>query len=889
MELDDSPPICDRHSQRFVNVIVDCIGINDLLTYRIADEMEVAVGDILSVPVGDRQVGAIALQITDTSQIATRDIEIKSVSAVISSGIFPKAYWELLTRTAEYYRTPLMQTVKTALPPKLLDQSHYRIKVKEIEILPLPAQEEPQDKLEGDGLLGHGEQFSLINWEEELENGDRGSIDSDLKSDPKSDRKNIPKLPKAAQIVWDFLQEHRTKSKGISRRYIYQKLGKYAGTGLRDLQKRGWIETVLELPQRPQPKYEDVVTLNQLAHGDQKFTPKQMEVLKILQYQGGECLKTELAKLAQASTSVIQGLANKGYVSISKRELLRLGGKSHQVLRDRPKMLTEHQDLALQRILQAIANGQSAQLLLHGVTGSGKTEVYLQAIASVLEMGKSALVLVPEIGLTPQLTDRFRARFGDAKVNVYHSQLSEGERFDTWRLMLTPEAQVAIGTRSAVFAPLPNLGLIVMDEEHDSSFKQDQPQPCYHARTVAQWRSRLEQIPLLLGSATPSAEMIYAQKENSVIYLELPDRIGNKPMPPIEIVDMRMELKDGNYSIFSRNLQEAIGSMLDKKQQGILFIHRRGYSTFVSCRACGYVAECPHCDVSLSYHDPLVPTAHQPKSAHLRCHYCNHTEMQPQNCPQCGSRYFKYFGSGTQKVEQELIKLFPNIRLIRFDSDSTRNKDQHRLLIDQFRAGEADLLVGTQMLTKGLDIPQVTLVGVVSADGLLNFSDYRAGERAAQTLLQVAGRAGRGDELGHVIIQTYTPEHPAIQAVQQYRLDEFMQMELEMREALRYPPMGQMVLIHLSSENPEAVELAAHGLAEYLRQLEHDWDVLGAVPAAIAKVSNRYRWQILLKFMPTMLADVPDLEELKMLVCSLIDAATKQVRVSIDVDPLTIL
>jgi primosomal protein N' (replication factor Y) len=324
-----------------------------------------------------------------------------------------------------------MQTVKTALPPKLLDQSHYRIKVKEIEILPLPAQEEPQDKLAADGLLGHGEQFSLINWEDELENGDRGSIDSD----PKSDRKNIPKLSKAAQIVWDFLQEHRTKSKGISRRYIYQKLGKYAGAGLRDLQKRGWVETVLELPQRPQPKYEDVVTLNQLAHGDQKFTPKQMEILKILQYQGGECLKAELVKLAQASTSVIQGLANKGYVSISKRELLRLGGKSHQVLRDRPKMLTEHQDLALQRILQAIAEGQSAQLLLHGVTGSGKTEVYLQAITSVLEMGKSALVLVPEIGLTPQLTDRFRARFGDAKVNVYHSQLSEGERFDTWRLM----------------------------------------------------------------------------------------------------------------------------------------------------------------------------------------------------------------------------------------------------------------------------------------------------------------------------------------------------------------------------------------------------------------------------------------------------------------------
>ncbi|MFN6067699.1 MAG: primosomal protein N', partial [Pseudanabaena sp.] len=414
--------------------------------------------------------------------------------------------------------------------------------------------------------------------------------------------------------------------------------------------------------------------------------------------------------------------------------------------------------------------------------------------------------------------------------NVYHSQLSDGERFDTWRLMLTGESQVVIGTRSAVFAPLSKLGLIVMDEEHDNSFKQDQPQPCYHARTVAQWRSQLEQVPLIMGSATPSAELVFAQKKQELIYLELPHRIGNRAMPPIEIVDMRDEFKAGNYSTLSRKLQIAIAEMLEAKQQGILFIHRRGYSTFVSCRSCGYVAECPHCDVSLSYHDPISPTAHQPKSAHLRCHYCNYTQIQPKSCPQCNSPYFKYFGSGTQKVEQELTKLFPNIRLIRFDSDTTRNKDQHRLLIDQFRSGAADLLVGTQMLTKGLDIPQVTLVGVVSADGLLNFSDYRAGERAAQTLLQVAGRAGRGEEDGKVIMQTYTPEHPAMQAVQTYQLEAFMQTELEMREALRYPPMGQMVLIHLSSESGNAVERAANELAEYLRQLENDWDILGATP-----------------------------------------------------------
>ncbi|NUN63595.1 primosomal protein N' [Pseudanabaena biceps] len=830
MELFDLTSI---NRDRYVNVLVDCIGIDDLLTYRIPEDIDIQVGDILSVPLGNRQVGAIALQISGTSPVKDIETEIKSISTVISSGIFPKTYWQMLTHTAEYYRTPLIQTVKTALPPKLLDQSHYRIKVKPDHLVP-------------------------------------AKIDLDVHA-----------LPKAAQMVWDFLQEHKNNAKGISRRYIHQKLGRYTSSGLKELQKIEWIETVLELPQRPQPKYENIVIL--LKTADSELTERQAEILTILQHQNGECLKTQLCKLAKTTSTTLQALADKGYLAISKRESLRLGGKTHKVTRDRPKELTPDQDAALQQILKAITDQSASHFLLHGVTGSGKTEVYLQAIAPVLQSGKSALVLVPEIGLTPQLTDRFRARFGDAKVNVYHSQLSEGERFDTWRLMLTDEAQIVIGTRSAVFAPLANLGLIVMDEEHDNSFKQDQPQPCYHARTIAEWRSHLEQIPLVLGSATPSAEVIYAHQEGKSIYLELPNRIGNKAMPPIEVVDMRDEFKAGNYSILSRKLQQAIAEMLESKQQGILFIHRRGYSTFVSCRSCGYVAECPNCDVSLSYHDPISPTAHQPKSAHLRCHYCNYTLIQPKSCPECGSPYFKHFGSGTQKVEQELSKLFPNIRLIRFDSDTTRNKDQHRLLIDQFRSGAADLLVGTQMLTKGLDIPQVTLVGVVSADGLLNFSDYRAGERAAQTLLQVAGRAGRGEEAGKVIMQTYTPEHPAMEAVKSYQLEAFMQTELEMREALHYPPMGQMVLIHLSSENASTVEKSAQELAEYLCQLGNNWEVLGATPATIAKVANRYRWQILLKFAPEVLPNVPSLEELRMLVNS------KAVRVSIDVDPLTIL
>ncbi|MFN5611869.1 MAG: DEAD/DEAH box helicase, partial [Pseudanabaena sp.] len=497
MEIFDLANInCDR----YVSVIVDCIGIEDLLTYRIPEDINIQIGDILSVPLGNRHVGAIALQISDTSAIANLDTEIKSVSAVVSSGIFPRAYWEMLIRTADYYRTPVMQTVKTALPPKLLDQSHYRIKVKQTLPPPPPL---PEREGEPDSFSplpeGEGDSFSPL---------------------PLGEGLGVRAIPKAAQMVWDFLQEHKNNPKGISRRYIQQKLGRYTSSGLKELQKLEWIDTFLELPNRPQPKYEDVVILLKIP--DSEVTTRQAEILTILQHQGGECLKTQLCKIAKTSVSVIQTLANKGYITISKQESLRLGGKSHTVTRDRNKDLTPDQDAALQQILKAFTDQAAPHFLLHGVTGSGKTEVYLQAIAAVLTAGKSALVLVPEIGLTPQLTDRFRARFGDARVNVYHSQLSEGERFDTWRLMLTGEAQIVIGTRSAVFAPLSNLGLIVMDEEHDNSFKQDQPQPCYHARTIAEWRSQLENIPLVLGSATPSAEVIYAHQEGKSIYLELP-------------------------------------------------------------------------------------------------------------------------------------------------------------------------------------------------------------------------------------------------------------------------------------------------------------------------------------------------------------------------------
>ena len=418
---------------------------------------------------------------------------------------------------------------------------------------------------------------------------------------------------------------------------------------------------------------------------------------------------------------------------IQPRQVLRIGEET-KVTPDRLKSLTLDQQKAL-AVIEPLM--RRTEVLLHGVTGSGKTEIYLQAIAPRLQAGQSALILVPEIGLTPQLTDRFRRRFGK-QVSVYHSALSDGERYDTWRQMLSGHPQIVIGARSAIFAPLSNLGLIILDEEHDSSFKQDHPAPCYHTRTVAQWRAELEDCPLILGSATPSLESwvrirgergeqgsrgaggdggdggdgenlkfeiqnLKSQDPESKIqnfYLSLPQRVHARPFSPIQIVDMRQELQGGNRSIFSRSLQRALEEMKASGNQGLLFIHRRGHSRFVSCRSCGHVMECPNCDVSLAYHQPYAegePT--------LRCHYCGYGRSHPPHCPDCSSPYLKHFGSGTQRVIHEIDKQLSDLRCIRFDSDTTRTKGAHRALLTRFAQGEADLLIGTQMLTKGLDLP----------------------------------------------------------------------------------------------------------------------------------------------------------------------------------------
>jgi len=835
---------------KWVDVLVDCPGAQGLFTYCLPPGLMVQPGDILSVPFGAQQVGAIAIRCLNQLPTTLDSGQMRSVEAVIHPGFFLPSYWALLHRVADYYWTPLMAVVRVALPPGLLARSQRRV------------------QLVSDQPVG----------------GCHTSPEDEPKVQPINAEKALfVSLSPAAQQLLTLLRSSKTGN------YSWQFLQRQvsgAQRGLAELLQSGWVENYLEPPPSVHPKQRQAVTLSaQASFADR--SPRQQEILDVLQRQGGEMWLADLLQLCRTSSSTLKTLAAKGCVVIQPREVLRqergiaIGG-------DECKQLTQDQAVALAQI-QAITS--FTQILLHGVTGSGKTEVYLQAIAPVLARGQSALVLVPEIGLTPQLTDRFRARFGSI-VCVYHSALSEGERYDTWRQLLRGGAQVVIGTRSAVFAPLPNLGLIVLDEEHDSSFKQDQPAPCYHARTVARWRAELDDCPLLLGSATPSLESWIAAASQTVatspsplsiypspsVYLPLPTRVQNRPLPSITVVDMRQELHAGNASIFSRSLRSALQALQERRQQGILFIHRRGHSTFVSCRSCGYVVTCPNCDVSLTYHQATTEA-----SPTLRCHYCNHIQLQPRTCPDCDSPYFKHFGSGTQRVVETLTQQFPSLRVLRFDSDTTRTKGAHRNLLTQFADGDADILVGTQMLTKGLDLPQVTLVGIVAADGLLHMADYRASERAFQTLTQVAGRCGRGDDPGRVILQTYTPDHTVIQAAQQHEYAAFVTAELEQRASLNYPPYGKLILLRFSSTNPVAVQKAAERVAIALTPLENTGvECLGPAPATILRVARRYRWQLLLKLPTDVTVALPNLTDLRALCPS-------AVSLTVDIDPLTMM
>ncbi|SDC57735.1 MULTISPECIES: primosomal protein N' [unclassified Candidatus Frackibacter] len=568
---------------------------------------------------------------------------------------------------------------------------------------------------------------------------------------------------------------------------------------------------------------------------------KQKEVLRyLLENQHQNLNTTALAKAVDTSSGTIRRLHEKGLITYERMTVKRTPYSEVDFESTEHLELTSEQQIALDKIEGLLKESNANTMLLKGVTGSGKTEIYLQAIDKTLHSGQEAIVLVPEISLTPQTVERFKSRFG-SKVAIYHSRLSEGERYDEWLRMKKGKASIVVGARSAIFAPFNNLGLIIIDEEHETSYKQS-THPKYQTRDVANKRAELNDALTVLGTATPSLESYYQVQVGNYKFANLDKRVDDKPLPPVEVIDMREELKVGNKSMFSNKLAEAIEDRLVKNEQIIIFLNRRGFSTFVLCRECGFVLECPNCDVSLTYHADQTL---------LRCHYCDYQREVPDICPECESRYIKYFGVGTQKVEKAIRDEFPTARLLRMDVDTTTRKGAHQRMIDRFKNEEVDILLGTQMIAKGHDFPKVTLVGVITADTALNFPDFRAAEHTFQLLTQVAGRTGRGEVTGEVIIQTYTPEHYSIQLAKEHDYEAFYELEINFRRELRYPPLSHLINLIIKGEEEVAVSKIANQLGVVLEQkIKEDnfkIDVLGPVPAPLSKLRGEYRWQIILK------------------------------------------
>ena len=649
--------------------------------------------------------------------------------------------------------------------------------------------------------------------------------------------------------------------------------------------KRDWSNCGRSIQSKARPQTVSVVSLakpiseieEQIPQLESNRAPKQAEMLRILLDCSDETLTTtELTKRADTSLSGLQSLEGKGLIHLESVQIVRNPLSLDPVPSTQPLTLNPDQATALQAIQGAIDSGRRELFLLHGVTGSGKTEVYMQAMASVLDRGQRVIVLVPEISLTPQTVARFVGRFG-SRVAVLHSNLSDGERYDQWQQIKAGAADIVVGPRSAIFAPFPNLGLIVIDEEHETSYKQDTAHPFYHARDVAVKRSELVGCPLILGSATPSLESFYCAQQGEYTLLKLPSRVSNIEMPPVEVVDMRLELQRGNRTIFSTALRTSIEERLAKKEQIILFLNRRGFSTHVFCRTCGYVERCDHCSISLTFHF---------HTKRMGCRHCGYERPTPQVCPECGSVYIRYFGLGTEQVEQEVVKAFPEARVRRMDSDSTTRKDAHQQILDVFRAGEVDILVGTQMIAKGLDFPNVTLVGVISADTALNLPDFRAGERAFNLLTQVAGRSGRSEAGGDVIIQTYMPEHYSIQAAEGHDYLRFYREEIGYREALLYPPLSHAATILLRGEVEAEVIQTANHLLDQLEVFKADRfptvEIRGPVPAPLAKIRNKFRWHFLLRS--------EDVEELRELIqCAVAETSSASIDLIVDIDPISVL
>lgn len=553
--------------------------------------------------------------------------------------------------------------------------------------------------------------------------------------------------------------------------------------------------------------------------------------------ESGSLEYTYASKELGANVSVLDFFEKKGMIRLESQEMYRIPDQADLVKEDRELCLNEEQQAAAEQIFQEWQKPEPRPTLLFGVTGSGKTQVYMRLIQQVIEEGKQAIVLIPEIALTYQTVRRFYAMFGD-KVSVLNSRLSQGERYDQFKRAKRGEVQVMVGPRSALFTPFFNLGLIVIDEEHEPTYKSENT-PRYHARETAIQRARMEHANVVMGSATPSLSAYSRAESGEYLLVKLNARYEERPLPQVSIVDLREELKKGNRSVLSTELKTSLSETLRKKEQTMLFLNRRGYAGFVSCRACGHVMKCPHCDVSLSEHN----------GSRLICHYCGYETVKPQVCPSCGSPHIGGFKAGTQQIEKVLEKDFPEARVLRMDFDTTRTKDSYEKILASFSRHEADILVGTQMIVKGHDFPDVTLVGVIAADLSLNMDDYHCGERTFQLLTQAVGRAGRGAKPGRAVIQTYQPEHYSIQAAATQDYGKFYKEEMSYRMLMDYPPAAHMMTVFGACQDEELLKKAMYYIEVFIRRVspKEELHMIGPAAASVGKVKDVYRQVIHLK------------------------------------------
>ncbi|RHT38890.1 primosomal protein N' [Firmicutes bacterium AM31-12AC] len=603
------------------------------------------------------------------------------------------------------------------------------------------------------------------------------------------------------------------------------------------------LKTVLPIKQKEQAKVKKKVRLllneeegktklDFYLHKNQKARARLLAALldePILDYE-------LINKKLNITLNVVRALEEQGVLSIESEQVYR-NPIQNRKQQEKDICYTDEQKNAIECFWGDYQKQQYGTYLIHGVTGSGKTEVYMEMIARVAAKGRQAIVLIPEIALTFQTVMRFYRRFGD-RVSIMNSRLSAGERYDQMMRAKAGEIDVMIGPRSALFTPFPNLGLIVIDEEHENTYKSEQI-PRYHARETAIARAKLEQASVVLGSATPSVEAMYRAKHGEYKLLELHNRSGNQEMAKVHVVDLREELREGNRSILSRKLQQMIADRLQKKEQIMLFLNRRGYAGFISCRECGFVVKCPHCDVSLSYH----------RNGKMVCHYCGYEQERVQICPECGSRHIGEFKAGTQQIEEVVKKHFPEARVLRMDLDTTRSKDGHEKILAAFANEEADILVGTQMIVKGHDFPNVTLVGILAADMSLYSNDYRAGERTFQLLTQAAGRAGRGAKKGEALIQTYSPKHYAIVTAAAQDYEAFYEEEIHYRELMGYPPVDNLLAILVSCEKEALLETGCKYLKEFAVRIRgaEEVAIIGPASPGIGKINDVYRKVLYLK------------------------------------------